>query len=110
VVLASIVPQTLTVLAFGTLALLAWVARRRFPALSILLWLLLGIDLVFVAWFVVAAWGCRPGACKNDQAAVIIVWMVALDALLVALFIAFAAIGGVVAVRRRWRERGERGA
>ena len=84
--LASIVPQTLTAFAFATLALLAWITRRRFPALSTLLWLLLGIDLVFVAWFIVEAWGCRPGACENDQAAVIIVWMVALDVLLVALF------------------------
>lgn len=102
-VLASIVPQTLTALAFAALALFAWISRRRFPALSTLLWLLVAIDLVFVTWFIVEAWGCRREACENDQAAVILVWMVVLDVFLVGLFVAFAAISGVAAVLRRWR-------
>lgn len=91
--LGSIVPQALTALAFGSLIWVAWVTRHRFRLLSVLLWLLVGIDLVFGTWFVVEAWGCTPSSCENDQAAVIVVWMVLLDLLLVAII----AVAGIVA-------------
>jgi hypothetical protein len=95
---ASIVPQTLTVLTFAALAWLAW-ATRRYRLLSTFLWIVFVLDLVFVAWFIVEAWGCGPGSCENEQAPVIIVFMVVLDILLAAGF----ALAGLAQVVRRVR-------
>lgn len=81
-----------TGLAFVGLAWLAW-ASRRHPVLTTFLWLLFAFDLAFVAWFVVEAWGCGPSSCENDQAAVIIVFMIVVDILLAILFM-FAGILG----------------
>jgi hypothetical protein len=98
---ASIVPQTLTVLAFATLAWLAW-ATRSYRLLSTFLWMVFVLDLVFVAWFLVEAWGCSPGSCENEQAPVILVFMVVLDILLAAGF-ALAGLAQVVGRARRVR-------
>jgi hypothetical protein len=90
-VVASIVPQTLTVAAFVAVAWLTWTARHR-PLLATFLSLLLLADIAFVTWFLIEAYPCTPQRCDTDQAAVIIVFMVAFDLLLAMLF-GLAAIG-----------------
>jgi hypothetical protein len=90
------------VIAFTALAWLAW-ATRRYRVLSTFLWIVFALDLVFVAWFLVEAWGCSPGSCENEQAPVIIVFLVVLDILLAIGFV----LAGPTQIVRRIRERRE---